>query len=114
MNVERAIDYKISREQHPEDIERELENERRRHEYQKKWLEYKENTQPDALFDAAVEGYEVRPEVWPKILVQISGMVRLATWSPYLGVYVYGQRNSEHIGVPAIRFWYPVPEAVEP
>lgn len=113
MNAEKRIDYEISRERSPEDIEREIELERRKHEYQKQKLEYVYKTAPVTLYDAHVKGYEVRPEVWPKILVQVSGLVRLATWRPYLGVYCYGQRESEHIGIPAIRFWYPVPEAIE-
>ncbi len=113
MDAERRIDLEIAREQTEEDLKREAEMTARKHEYLKEKLAYKEQTQPDALFDATVEGYEVRPDVWPKILVQVSGMIRLATWSGYLGVYLYGQRNSEHIGIPSIRFWYPVPEAIE-
>lgn len=113
MDAERRIDLDIARERTEEDLKREAEIAKQKSEYLKERLAYKEQTQPDALFDATIDGYQVRPEVWPRILVQVSGMIRVATWKSWLGVYTYGYRNSEHIGVPAIRFWYPLPEPVE-
>lgn len=112
--TEREIEAAIRAEERALDAEHQSKMEAAAEERRKQIEAYKERTVPPPLYDATIDGYEVRPYVHPRILAQVNGLVQVLRWNPILARYLYGDRSQYGVHPDDIRFWLPFPEGVNP
>ena len=70
---------------------------------------------PRPQFYDAEEGEGPRPEIYPRILAQVKGLVHVLRWAGWAGAYaVTSTHREQYVTVESIRFWLPLPKEVDP
>lgn len=112
---ELQIEYEIQKSY--EELDKRLENEAKvkAEAYQLRNELYKATYPAPAFYDTFKSEEGARPEIYPMILAQIGGLVRVLRWTPWAGAYaIVGIRREQYVHPNQIRFWLPMPEPVEP
>lgn len=112
---EMAVERQIMKQYAEEDARVEEANRQKAKAYQAEKEEYRLRYPAPILFDAKATEESPRPEVYPRIIAQLGGLIHVLRWAGWAGAYAVTDTPRERYVHPdTIRFWLPMPEAIDP